>query len=250
MAEKSTLSDQQRLAQLVRSVDALTAKGFRFSQRYKLRIAQAALAAEKATGVDATLMIAVARAESDFRGLTQVSPLCVTPGVRNCQADCGITQHYISGPRRWVIKECNRLAQDFQRSFLKSAKEIARHIQWCKTHPKWHQPLRRCVLNRYNSGTFYYTKARCRRRWKPIRIQRNETYEEYVVRRKRWRRGRARCYGRAAYWKKVLCFDFGARNFRRAKRSCRRCHSLNQIATRFYPPQTTVPQKAPTASTK
>ena len=250
VAVKSNLSEEKRLKQLVKSIDAITAKGLRLSMKYKRRIAVAARAAEKATGVDATLLIAVARVESDFRGLTQVSPRYLMPGVRNCHADCGITQHYISGPKRWVINQCNKLARNYKLSFLKSAQELARHIKWCKAHPKYHQPLRRSVLNRYNSGTFYYTKRRCRRRWKPIKMERNETYAEFLVRKKRWRRGRAKCYGRAAYWKKVLCFDFGARNFIKAKRSCRRCHSLTQIATRFYPPRTTVPAKAPTASTK
>jgi hypothetical protein len=251
VAVQSQLTEKERIAQLVRSIDAISAKGYRFSQRYKERIARAALAAEKATGVDATLMIAVARVESDFRGLTQVSPRCLMPGVQSCHADCGITQHYISGSRRWVIKRCNKLAKNYHLAFLKSAKELARHIKWCKAHPKYHQPLRRCILNRYNSGTFYKTWRRCKRRWKRIKIQRNETYVEFVERRRRWQRGRRRCYGRAAYWKKVLCFDFGARNFIRAKHSCRRCHKLNQIATRFYPPpRTTVPAKSPTASTK
>lgn len=248
VAGTSTLTDEQRLQQLVKSVDAITTKGMRISTKRKRRIAAAALAAEKTTKVDATLMIAVARIESDFRGLTQVSPKCLTPGVRSCHADCGITQHYISGKKRWVIKECNRLAHNYKVTMLKSAREIARHVKWCSTHPKYQQPLRRCVLNRYNSGTFYKTKKRCKKRWKPIKIQRNETWWEYTRRKQRWRRGMKMCYGRAAYWKKVLCFDFGARNLIKPKRSCRWCYSLNSIATRFYPPATTLPAKASTAA--
>lgn len=256
--------EEVELKRLVRAVKAIEDKGVRMTKKRRLRIAKAALKTSKQYGVDATLLIAVARMESDFRGLQVVSWKCRSRRFSHCVADCGITQHYISGRKKWVIHYCRRLANNYTLSFSKSAKELAHHIKWCNKRAKsrWHKPLRRCVLNRYNSGTFYRTARRCSRRWsycmrwntpklswvyeKGItKIDRRYRQRQYVQRASACTRVKYKCLRRAAYWKTVMCFDYGARNGIRAKRSCRRmgrcvnrrCRrrwDLRDIPTVFY----------------
>ncbi|KKN22323.1 hypothetical protein LCGC14_0916590, partial [marine sediment metagenome] len=215
------------LKRLVRAIRSIEDKGVRMTNKRRLRIARAALRAQQVHKVDATLLIAVARMETDFRALGIGLEQCRKSRRSHCKADCGITQHYISGKRKWVISYCTKLMRDYSLSFLKSAKEIASHIRYCQKRQKWNKPLRRCVLNRYNSGTFYRTAWRCSKRWrycnrwtpktswvnKPdlTKQEKQHRYRLYTEARNRCSRVKYRCLARAAYWKKVMCFDHGAR---------------------------------------
>jgi len=215
------------------------------SQKKRERIVTAALKAEKATGIDATFLIAVGRMESDFRPLQLIDARCGQPlpfgGRRACGADCGITQHRIYGKAAYVRRMCKRYASDYNLVFLKSAKELARHVSFCKTNFKSNQPLNRCVMNRYNQGTYYKTRNRCRSSYRCNRMfishypSKAIWYAEY----KGCKRGKRKCFAIAAYWTKLSCFYYGARNKIRSKRSCRRCFRIKSIRTKFYPPSKT-----------
>jgi len=212
-------------------------------------IAEAALNAQEKTGVDATFMVAVGRMESDFRNLILINSACkYRRRTYGCYADCGMTQHHVRGPLKYVMRYCKKLARprrhrDYAKSvklaFRKSAEELARHVKYCNDPKKVrrHLPTRRCILNRYNQGTFYKRMERCGRCWlNPAKFISTEVY--------RWRlqdckKRRRKCRHTAAYWKKLTCFEYGARHAIRSKRSCRRCYSLAKIRTRFYKsPQT------------
>lgn len=215
------------------------ARDDRWKQR-RYVIADAALSAQERTGVDATFLIAVGRMESDFRNLVLINAACKY-GRRtyNCYADCGMTQHHVRGSLKYVKQYCKKLAKSPKLSFYKSAQEFARHIDYCTDQKrlKRHLPTRRCILNRYNQGTFYRRVERCSRCWlNPKKFISLEVYQ-YMYRDCKQRR--AKCRAKAAYWKKLTCFEYGARHNIRSKRSCRSCYSLAKIRTRFYnPPQT------------
>jgi len=208
-------------------------------QKKRVRIAKAALAAEKVTGVDATFLIAVGRMESDFRPLYLVNSGCKSNGT--CYADCGITQHHVRGPGSYVKRYCRKVAKDYNLSFLKSGKEFAHHLQYCHSRVKsrWHQPIKRCVLNRYNQGTFYLTRKRCRSRHRchTYRVSHYPDFSNYYRSLQKCKRARRKCLSRAAYWKQLSCFHYGAIHHLKSKRSCRRCYSIQKIP-KFYPPLT------------
>ena len=246
VAPATRQDDTKELTQLVLAVEAVEDKWTRMTPAYREKIAKAALKASIATGVDATLLIAVARHESDFQGLQSMSPRCRDPRYATCQADCGVTQHHIYGSRRWVIKQCRQLALDFDESFLLSAKEIRHHIDWCQKNAKWQQPLQRCVLGRYNAGPYYPTPLRCDQRYADCRQycpkvdwthadldtkQRQYTQQQvclnrcFVVQRK--------CRLRANYWIGVMCWEYGARHQLKVTRSCRAVWSLAAIPTHY-----------------
>jgi len=210
----------------------------RMTPQRREMIATAALYAEERTGVDATFLIALARMESDFRGLILVNPACKQRRSNRCWADCGMTQHHVRGNRRYVYRKCNQLKKDPKLSFLKSAQEISRHIIWCTypTHAKYNRPIRRCVLNRYNMGPFYKTAARCKRQYPCSKIfdRTDMTREAKQKVYNRCRPKHRKCRGRAAYWQMVSCFEYGARRKLRSKRNCRYCYSIPQIKRRFY----------------
>lgn len=227
---------------LLRGIKALKPSTLHLTDRRARRIMRAIVAASKRTGVDPYLLIAVARMESDFRhNLQMIHPNCYKRRYTTCQADCGITQHYIRGKKAWVLSYCKRLATNYDLAVMKSATELAQHIKYCSgpSGLRWHQPLTRCVLNRYNSGPFYRTEKRCRSRYRCSRysnIAPRGEKPEYVVDASypRCRRSRSKCYGRAAYYQQVLCFLYGARNGVKERRSCRYCRKLADISTRFY----------------
>jgi len=237
------------LSRLLKSIKAIEHKSSQMTQTKRRKIAQAAMAASKTAGVDATLLIAIAKMESDFRPARVIGWRCRRKGYQSCMADCGITQHNISGSPKYVLRRCKKLARDYQLSFTKSAKEIAHHIKWCQRHHKWNRPLRRCVLNRYNSGTFYRTDARCNRRWRycktscpdsPWNDKRLSDQEKQYQHKRRQQcknrcfRVKRKCQSRARYWVKVLCYDYGARNGLRSRRPCRLAWSVRDIATKHY----------------
>jgi len=203
-------------------------------------VAEAALNAQEKVGVDATFLIAVGRMESDFRNLILINTACKYK-LRNynCYADCGMTQHHVRGSMKYVQSMCKKLARSPKLSFLKSAEELSRHIAFCTDSKriKRNLPTRRCVLNRYNQGTFYRRSEQCSRCWiSPKRFDGKEAYRLALLDCKKRRNS---CRHKAAYWKKVTCFEYGARQNLRSKRSCRRCYSLTKIRTVFYaPPQT------------
>jgi hypothetical protein len=249
---------KKRVKQLLASLDAIRDKGLYMSPRYRMKIVNAALHAQAKTGVDATLMLAVARMESDFRSLTLINAACKYGRRKvNCYADCGMTQHHVRGSMAYVTKYCAKLKRNIKLSFLKSAQELARHIKWCQLpkHLKRDGNVRRCVLNRYNQGPAYKTYKKCKRwhnpwrGWTRLRRYSGETRRQHRIRMRKlmktpdWKRHyRAvmkqqwKCRHRAAYWTKLTCFEYGARSATKSKRSCRRCTSLSQIRTKFYAP--------------
>jgi hypothetical protein len=281
VATKTTLTEEERKKDLLKSVRAIEDRGFMYMpkkchKRYKcdkwkdnrkrkrtymrclkrkkrcLRVAKywqkrrvklvvAALKAEKATGVDAVLMLAMGRMESDYRPLQLIDARCgMRTGMgyrRSCGADCGITQHRLYGGAKYVRRMCKKFAKDYNLVFLKSAQEIARHITYCKKNAKRNNPLRRCILNRYNQGTFYKTLKGCKRsyscNWRVRRslFQDKDTwYRAYKDCKKRY----YKCRNIAAYWAKFSCFEYGARNKVKSTRSCRRCFRYKDIH-KFYP---------------
>jgi len=229
----------QELKQLVAAIKAIETRGGKMTDARRLRIASAAQKASKTTGVDATLLLAVARMETDFSPLQKTTWQCRDPRFDRCGADCGITQHWIYGGKHWVLRYCKRLANNYTLSFTKSAQELAHHITWCKKNAENHAPLKRCVLNRYNSGTFYLTPGRCNRRYRHCLTgcpkAANTAYVAGLLDRcqRRCYRTRRKCAGRSTYWKQVLCFEYGARNHKRALANCRRSYLFGTSAE-FY----------------
>lgn len=292
VAVKSTLSVADRRKSLLKSVRAIEDRGFmhteakcktcekwatrpkrkytykrclrrlkrclrraKYWQKRREKLVTAALKAEKATGVDATLMLALGRMESDFRPLELIDARCGQRlrfgGRRSCGADCGVTQHRLYGGAKYVRRMCKKYAKDYNLVFLKSAQEIARHITFCKknSHKKFNHPLRRCVLNRYNQGPYYKTRYRCKRIHKCNRIMLKDFggvkavwYPVFKACKKRY----YKCMNIAAYWTKLSCFEYGARNKIKSKRSCRRCFRFKRIK-KFYPIKPSTPKK-PTKS--
>ena len=204
-------------------------------------IADAALYAEEQTGVDAVFMLAVERMESDYRGLILLNRECKKYKRGRCYADCGMTQHHVRGSYKYVMSQCRKLAKTPRYSFLKSAQEFARHITWCQDpkRGKRYKPIRRCILNRYNMGPAYRTSYRCMKSYPCHRYVRPPNvgmWPMYYMRLSTCWRVRRKCGSRAAYWKKLTCFEYGARFQLRSKKNCRWCYRLPQISTKYYPP--------------
>lgn len=210
---------EETIEKLRLAIKALEFKGLQLSQARREAIAKAAYQIGLEVGIDPFFLIALSRMESDFVATPQYAPQCYMP-ERTCRADCGITQHNISGPRGWVFKECKRLTKDHVYAMRKSAQEIKRHLDYCKAkqHQKWHRPYMRCVLNRYNQGTFYMSMDRCR-------SAKREPWMTAADHAKVMKR----CLGRAAYWKKLLCFYYGAKTLKPMVRSCRYCYNLKYV---------------------
>lgn len=256
VAKKTAPHDEARLA---KAVGALKPSTLYMSKRAVAQLVDAVIYASRKTGVDPYFLIAVARMESDFRHDVQmIHPKCYRAATKNCDADCGITQHWISGPKAWVIRYCKRLVKHPRLAVLKSAEELARHIKFCSGKSRfaaWSlqalqssgapNPMQACVLQRYNSGPRFYHANKCARmyrcrryvdanentrgakpRWIP-----NPTYRRCAYK-------RSKCFGRAHYYAQALCFAYGARNGVSEKRSCRRCRDTRKIATDFYAPLT------------
>jgi len=251
-------SYELRIKELAKSVKAVedpnnakrsTYYRHRMTPKRRIMIAKAALYAEERTGVDATFLVALARMESDFRGLVMINSACKHGRSNRCWADCGMTQHHVRGGRRYVFSKCNQLKKDHKLAFLKSAQEISRHIVWCTTpvHAKYHRPIRRCILNRYNMGPFYKTASRCKRQYNcgAIYNRTDMSKEEKNTVYSRCRPKHRKCRGRAAYWQMVSCFEYGARRQIQSKRNCRYCYNISQIKRRFYK-DITVPAKITT----
>ena len=171
----------------------------------------------------------------------------------NCFADCGMTQHHVRGSMAYVTRQCDKLKRNLKYTFYKSAQEFARHITWCKSKKNKDMRLRRCILNRYNMGPSYKTKKRCKRwhsPWRGVRSLRkyaDESRREYrarireMLRTPQWKaryrsimKQQWKCRQRGAYWVKVTCFEYGARNATKSLRSCRRCMALSYIRSKFY----------------
>lgn len=204
---------------LVEAIKALEFQGLVLSEQKRKDIAAAALATSISTGVDPFFLIALARMESDFVSVARVNYQCKTSPRYICSADCGITQHHVNGPGKWVQSYCTLLQKDFRLTFQKSAEEIVRHVEWCHKHRSnpWWSPLEQCVLNRYNAGPYYRRDSQCQNLGEP---------GQEASARKELRR---RCLIKAAYWKRVLCFYYGAKDGKKLQRSCRYCMNVADI---------------------
>ena len=224
----TTTSDASVIEQLALGVKALEMKGLALSPARRTAIATAALTASKATGVDPFLLVALARMESDFVAVARTAYNCKLTPKFICSADCGITQHHVTGKGTWVIKYCNTLQRDMTLSFTKSAEEIAHHIEWCQNHSSsgWYSPLEQCVLNRYNQGPYYRRDSDC------------TVKDGLGMDRESASNLRRKCLIRAAYWKRVLCFYHGTRTGAPLQRSCRYCMTTNSIPWYYGQPTT------------
>lgn len=222
---------QKEKRRVLAALQAVEAPSTRLTALRRKRIAAAILNAAEKTGVDPILLVAVARTESDLRSYHRViSKKCYEEDARTCGADCGITQHHISGPKRWVVRECRRLSRNDRATILRSAQELAYHIRWCQNNQERNAPLQRCVLNRYNSGTYYYTPRRCRRWAKKCRQACSREGEKCG---QKCARDHWRCRSRSRYWVVVRCFYYGAQHGKRAQRNCRYAWNVNNIKS-FY----------------
>jgi hypothetical protein len=234
----SSASKEARVLHYMKSVRAIQTSVVRMPAKKVRDIAEAAIYAQEQTGVDALSMIAMARMETDFRDMILINAPCkFKQRTTRCYADCGMTQHHVRGSLAYVQRECKKLAKNRKYSFLKSAEEIVSRVKWCKARPKWHKPFRRCVLNGYNMGPFYKTVRKCNRRYRCEKMrwdEQREDKDDFHRRLMACQRDRKKCRGRAGYWKQFSCFEYGARNQVRSKRTCRRCDNLRKIRTRFY----------------
>jgi len=242
-ADKTEQQQKDRLSKiqsLVKAISAVEDREVGLKDKDKLEIAEAALSAQERTGVDAVLMIAVARMESDFRRIALVNPRCKYGFQQiGCFADCGMTQHHIRGNARYVISYCKALAKNTKEAFFQSATEIASHVKWCHAHAHqpWSRPLRQCVLNRYNMGPAYKTKSKCRKWHSCDTLQRDqqwETVEAFTKRLASCKIQQRRCILRSSYWERVSCFEYGARRQVRSTRNCRWCTDITRIQSFFY----------------
>lgn len=206
-------------ANLVRGIKALETQGLVLSPKRRDEIAEAIEEVSAATKIDPYLLIALARMESDFVGVARTSYQCRINPRYICSADCGITQHHVTGPGKWVQRYCNELQRDIKQTFRKSAEELVRHVEWCQRHSanSWWGPLELCVLNRYNQGPYYRRDSQCENAGEPG--------QERAARKEL----RRKCLIRAAYWKRVLCFHYGAVSGKQLVRSCRYTMSLADI---------------------
>lgn len=213
-----TVASQLR-ADVIRGIKALEFQGLVLSDEKRGAIADAIIEVHQETAVDPFLLVAVARMESDFVSVARVNYQCKISPRYTCSADCGITQHHVTGPGKYVQRYCTTLQKDFKLSFRKSAEELVRHVEWCSARSKnpWWGPLELCVLNRYNQGPYYRRDSECEKVGEPgqDRAARKEL--------------RRRCLIRAAYWKRVLCFHYGAAHGKTLVRSCRYTMNLKDI---------------------
>jgi len=221
---------------IITAIQSIEPEHHRLSERRRERIAKAIISSSQKTGVDPVLLTAVIRVESDFQRIYRLWPNCTDPKSSRCWADCGISQHHLRGPKNWVIRRCKFYTKNIEASILVSAKEIARHIQFCQTRSK-DRVFARCVLNRYNGGPFYKRRYRCSRRYwgctsacpKDERL-----YNERAACLRRCARRVFKCKTIANYWRRVLCFEYGARNKARPVKNCRNVWDLEKVPTKFY----------------
>ena len=227
------------LESLVNSITAIEDKEVGLPYEAKLKVADAALSAQETTGIDAVFLIALARLESDFRNIINLNFECKYK-IRNygCYADCGMTQNHVRGPLKYVKARCERFNTDLRTSFRESAVELVSHTKWCnaRNYQSWHRPVRRCILNRYNQGPFYKTEEQCDKSWACSRLSAgdNESVESFSRRKALCNYSWKRCFTSAAYWKKLTCFEYGARKLQRSLRSCRYCTSIGLVSSFFY----------------
>jgi len=250
VTEDASQTEQQReqrqqvrdaqLQNLVKSISAVEDRQVGLTDKKKLEIAEAALLAQEQTGVDAVFMVALARMESDFRPITQVNAACKL-GLQQygCYADCGLTQHHVRGPAKYVNARCSALAKNIKEVFQLSAGEIALHVKWCldHAHQPLYRPLRQCVLNRYNMGPYYKTAGGCRKQYGCNSLQfdpQRESVEEFAGSLVVCKAQERKCIVRAAYWEQVTCFEYGARKQLRSTRNCRGCGNITHIQRFFY----------------
>jgi hypothetical protein len=229
-----------KLQSIVKSISAVEDREVGLTDADKLVIADAALSAQEQTGVDAIFMVALARMESDFKKVTQVNAWCKAGlQTQGCYADCGMTQHHIRGPAKYVKTRCKQLAENVKEVFLLSATEISSHVSWClaRAHQAWYRPMRQCVLNRYNMGPYYKTADTCRKQYNcsSLRVDlQRETYDEFAKILSRCKAQERKCLVKAAYWERVTCFEYGARKQLRSTKNCRWCMNVQHIQSFFY----------------
>ena len=145
------------------------------------------------------LLIGLAINESDLR-----------PGLKHGY-DCGVTQVRITSirSRKKAKAYCKRLASDMEFAFTRSAEMLTeirdRHCRyWWRKYsetklPRYEWRFRRCLLNVYNQGPWYYRREACK--------------------------GEARCRVKARYWNRVTCFATAVKLGRKPRWRCRKAWS-------------------------
>ena len=225
--------DQARINDAVQAIET---KHHKLTENRRNQIDRDIMSASKLTGVDPILLVAVIRVESDFKKIYRLWPECKDPNSDFCRADCGITQHHLEGPKNWVLRRCRYYVRNVNAVVLKSAEELASHVEYCNSKSR-DSTQYRCVLNRYNGGPFYRTHRKCNRSVRRCRQQCTTDERLYTERAsclRLCRRSYYRCRTISNYWRRVRCFEYGARNGKTPFRNCRTIWRIREIPTKFY----------------
>lgn len=150
------------------------------------------------------LLIGLAINESDLR-----------PSLRH-GADCGLTQIRVTVHAKGQ-KSARRLCDKLTRSTFEALRYAAEELTYIRDRycsywwskfaddEKYEPRFRRCVLNIYNQGPWYYKEERCTS---------------------------TRCHIRARYWVRVSCFAAAVFHNKKAL-NCRKAYSDRQLRRKF-----------------
>ena len=190
-------------ASLADGIMAVRGKLDHVTPEYSKELEQAVLGVvEKSrySWISPALLLGIAADESDFR-----------QNLRH-GLDCGITQiRTTSHVRGWKAarKLCEDLRNDVGLAFEEAAKVLTSirndycGYWWKKMKvdkKKYEWRFRRCLLNVYNQGPYYYRAEKCQ----------NDTH---------------RCWVKARYWNRITCFAVGIQLGKTSRWSCRRSTS-------------------------
>ncbi|MFA5135498.1 MAG: hypothetical protein WC505_06970 [Patescibacteria group bacterium] len=213
-------------ADIVKSIEALKAKGVPVSPEKVSKYADAILTASRQHSIDPYLLVAIARVESNFTAAVRKDIRCSLPRQGFCSQDCGVTQQNFSGAPKWVKFRCAQVQKDYKESFMLAAEELAKHTEWCREKIHLDRVPERCILNRYNGGPMYRKEEQCKRLYSQCSALPEDRKQKCLF-------GRRRCMIIATYWTRVLCFHQAARTATTPTRDCRWCWSVDSIDKHF-----------------
>ena len=202
--QELTHSTQVRVSTLAGMVFTLRGEMRHITMELVSRVESAArrvVAARRYRWLTPELLVGLAINESDLR-----------PGLR-AGFDCGITQIRVTvryKNRRRARKYCQELVDDVYLAFRHTAEvlTVSRDKycgywwrRWKKSPEDRHarRRFRRCVLNVYNQGPWYYRREKCG--------------------------DDRRCRYKAGYWNRVSCFAAALKSGHRPRWRCRRVGS-------------------------